>query len=154
MAEIRWSGTAARSPSPGVCPVLRIHEVERIGVSRLLVVEHHNATRRSLKTYLSTALPDACVLDAENAMQALEMISKELPDLVIMAFSLPQMSGVEATWEIKRRWHEVHVLMLIMEPNQSGPALAAGAAACCRFSRLEALRGSWKMRAGVARNFE
>jgi two-component system, NarL family, response regulator LiaR len=95
-----------------------------------LVVDHHNATRRSLKIYLSTALPDACVLDVEDAMQALAMIPEELPDLVIMAFSLPHMSGVEATLEIKRRWHEVHVLMLIMQPSQSGPALAAGADAC------------------------
>jgi DNA-binding NarL/FixJ family response regulator len=99
-------------------------------VSRLLVVDHHNATRRSLKTYLSTALPDACVLDAANAILALEMMPRDMPDLVIMAFSLPHMSGVEATREIKRRWRDVHVLMLIMEPRQSGQALAAGADAC------------------------
>ncbi|MFN8469532.1 MAG: response regulator transcription factor [Caldilineaceae bacterium] len=99
-------------------------------MSRLLVVDHHSATRRSLKTYLSTALPDACVLEVSNALHALELIPKELPDLVIMAFSLPYMSGVEATREIKRRWPEVHVLMLTMEPSQSELAIAAGADAC------------------------
>ncbi len=113
-----------------MCLVLQIHEAEESRVSRLLVVDYHNATRRSLKTYLSTALPAACVLDVATALQALELIPKELPDVVIMAFSLPYMSGVEATREIKRRWHEMHVLMLIMEPSQSEPAMAAGADAC------------------------
>ena len=128
--------TIAVSLRPGIpqldaCLPLRVvYEVGEVSVSRLLVVDHHKATRRSLTTYLSTALPDAYVLDAENAIQALEMIPFDIPDIVIMAFSLPYLSGAEATREIKRRWREVHVLMLIMEPSQSGPALAAGADAC------------------------
>jgi two-component system secretion response regulator SsrB len=70
------------------------------------------------------------VHDAGNAIEALEMIACDIPDVVIMDFTLPHMSGAEAIREIKRRWPEVHVIMLIMEPSQCVPALEAGADAC------------------------
>jgi DNA-binding NarL/FixJ family response regulator len=106
------------------------HTLGEIRVSCLLVVEHHNATRRSLKIYLSAALPNADVHDAGSALQALEMVPSEVPDIVIMDFALPYVSGAEATRAIKRLWPEVHVIMLIMDKSQSAPALEAGADAC------------------------
>jgi DNA-binding NarL/FixJ family response regulator len=58
------------------------------------------------------------------------MVPRNIPDVVIMEFALPHLGGAEATREIKLRWPEVHVIMLIMDQRQSGPALEAGADAC------------------------
>jgi DNA-binding NarL/FixJ family response regulator len=127
-------GTFISQPG-GLQPLAILQGVGGDRVPKLLVVEHHDVTRRSLKTYLSAALPDSSVQDAKSAFQAMEMIAADPPDVVIMDYALPQMCGTEmsgtaASREIKLCWPEVRVIMLAMDPSQRNPALQAGADAC------------------------
>lgn len=122
-------GTFISQPG-GLQPLAILQGVGGDRVSKLLVVDHHDVTRHSLKTYLSAALPDSSVQDAKSALQAMEMIAADPPDVVIMDYALPQMSGTAASREIKLCWPEVRVIMLAMDPSQRNPALQAGADAC------------------------
>ena len=49
---------------------------------------------------------------AEDGAQALEMVARKPPDLVLMDLKMPIMNGVEATRQIRARYPEVKVLVL------------------------------------------
>jgi DNA-binding NarL/FixJ family response regulator len=57
--------------------------------------------------------PDISVIGtAEEGASAVEMATRERPDLVLMDLKMPVMNGVEATRQIKARFPEVKVLVL------------------------------------------
>lgn len=79
--------------------------------TQILIVEDEPAIQ-ALITY---ALEQAgyAVLQAQNAEKALEMISEKLPDLVLLDWMLPKMSGVEFARLIRRK-ERTKLLPIIM----------------------------------------
>lgn len=64
--------------------------------------------------------------DAETVMAHFEV---EKPDVVLMDIDLPGKSGIQAVWEIKKRWPEIKVLMLTVfeDDEKIFGAIKAGA---------------------------
>jgi len=57
--------------------------------------------------------PDISVVGtAEEGAEAVAMVARERPDLVLMDLKMPVMNGVEATRQIKAKYPEVKVLVL------------------------------------------
>lgn len=79
--------------------------------TQILIVEDEPAIQ-ALITY---ALEQAgyAVLQAQNAEKALEMINEKLPDLVLLDWMLPKMSGVEFARLIRRK-ERTKLLPIIM----------------------------------------
>jgi two-component system, OmpR family, KDP operon response regulator KdpE len=65
----------------------------------LLVVDDEPQIRRVLRTTLSNAGYD--VVEARNGQESLEQVTQERPDLILMDFNLPDMSGPEACHKIR-----------------------------------------------------
>jgi two-component system cell cycle response regulator DivK len=66
---------------------------------RILIVEDQADNRRILHDLLSTAGYD--IIIAENGQEALEIVPRERPDLILMDIQLPILDGYEATRRIK-----------------------------------------------------
>ena len=52
--------------------------------------------------------------EAIDGQEALDMIEKLHPNVVLMDISMPGMGGLEATRQIKARWPDIKVLVLTM----------------------------------------
>jgi two-component system, cell cycle response regulator DivK len=66
---------------------------------RILIVEDHEDARRILRDMLETT--DYELVEAENGEQALAVVARQRPDLILMDIQLPILDGYEATRRIK-----------------------------------------------------
>lgn len=83
--------------------------VEKI---RILIVDDHEVVRLGL-AYLLSQYPQFLVVgEAATAKEAIEMMAKVAPDVVIMDVRLPGEDGIEACRRIVEQNPEVKVLML------------------------------------------
>jgi two-component system, NarL family, response regulator LiaR len=96
---------------------------------RVLVADDHAILRDGIRSILESQEDIIVVGEAGNGEEALELISKLMPDIVLMDISMPKTNGLEATRMIKRRFPQVKVLILTQHDNREyiAPALGAGA---------------------------
>jgi DNA-binding NarL/FixJ family response regulator len=50
--------------------------------------------------------------EAEDGLEAVRLIRKAKPDLVLLDLSMPRMNGIEAIKEIKKKWPKIKILAL------------------------------------------
>lgn len=67
--------------------------------------------------------------EAQDGVEALEMVERLEPEAVLMDIAMPRMNGIEATTELKKRHPELPVLILSMYDSEEYvlPILKAGA---------------------------
>ncbi len=85
---------------------------------RILLADDHAILRTGLRLMLS-AVPNLEVVgEATNGREALAKAEDLKPDLVIMDITMPEMNGIEATSELKKRLPKTKVLFLTMHENE------------------------------------
>jgi len=94
----------------------------------ILVADDHQIVRQGLKRLLSKRGDFAIVAEASDGEQAVEIASRQQPDVVLMDISMPRLSGIDATRRIAAGGRS-KVLALSMHDSQSyvEEALRAGA---------------------------
>lgn len=95
-----------------------------------IVADDNHIFRQGLVSLLMAVFFQARVEEAQNGIQVLDMTAATQPDLIIMDVDMPQVSGLDATTEIKERWPHVCVIVLLLESHHRALAERAGADAC------------------------
>jgi len=98
---------------------------------RVLIADDQRLFGESLSTTLRNYAKDIDVVGlAPDGAEAVEMVGRLSPDIVLMDVFMPRLDGVEATRSIMARWPAVRILMLSTydEDRKVKEALSLGAA--------------------------
>lgn len=79
---------------------------------KLLIVDDQTLMRDGLKSVLSLEKDFEVIGTAANGVEALKMIEKTIPDLVLLDIRMPEMDGVTCIKNIKRMYPNMKVIML------------------------------------------
>ncbi len=79
---------------------------------RVLLADDQSILADGIKSVLSSCEDIEVVGIAQDGFETLELVEKTLPDVVLMDIRMPNMNGVIATQEVKRRHPEVKVIIL------------------------------------------
>jgi len=124
---------------------------------RLLIADDHPLFRVGLKAMLERQ-GFKVVAEAENGREAVEKALKHDIDAVLLDIKMPEMDGIEAARELRRRGFEGHVVMLttFTEPALQAEAAKAGANAYLskEASPLEVAELLTALKTGRVRKFE
>lgn len=96
---------------------------------RILVVDDHEVVRLGLRALLDHHAQFEVIGEAGNVKDALELVARLHPDIVLMDIRLPGQSGIEAAEEITTHYPETRVVMLTSyaEDEMLFSAIRAGA---------------------------
>jgi len=99
------------------------------GKKKILIVEDHTLLRAGLSALLARDPDLEVVGEADNGRDAVRSVSAIAPDLVLMDLSMPGSNGIEAIYEIKKRFPSVRVLVLTLHKSDEyiHESLRAGA---------------------------
>jgi DNA-binding NarL/FixJ family response regulator len=79
---------------------------------RILIAEDHSLLREGLRSMIA-AIPNFEVVgEARDGKEAVQMALHLQPDVIMMDLSMPSMSGIEATVQIKRRNPQIKIIAL------------------------------------------
>ncbi len=96
---------------------------------RIIIIEDNEAIRRGFCDILGTIPRYQVINQYSNAEDALENLSKDKPDVVLMDIELPKMNGIDATLRVKKSIPECIVLIITVheESEKVFQSLCAGA---------------------------
>jgi DNA-binding NarL/FixJ family response regulator len=86
--------------------------VEDGATIRVAIVDDHPVISEGIHRILSAEVDIELTGTASNVTEALELIERRRPHVVLMDYLLPDGNGVEATKKILSRWPETKVLMM------------------------------------------
>ena len=81
---------------------------------RVVVVEPKSDLAESLQTFISTMNGFQVVSVASSGLAAMKEVASLLPDLVVLDFSLPDISGLEVVQWVGRMFPKTKVVLLIV----------------------------------------
>jgi two-component system invasion response regulator UvrY len=84
---------------------------------KILIADDHLIVRDGLKKILKEEKDIEIVGEASNHQGVLSMLSKSIPDLVLLDISMPGRSGLDTLKEIKSLYPKLKVLILSMHPE-------------------------------------
>jgi two-component system chemotaxis response regulator CheY len=98
-------------------------------IVRTLVVDDSAFMRNILKKILSTTNKYVVVGEASNGKEAIEKARDLKPDLITMDIVMPELTGIEATREIKKEFPDIKIVMCtsIDQEKKMIEAIDAGA---------------------------
>jgi DNA-binding NarL/FixJ family response regulator len=120
-------------------------------VLRVLLVDDHTFFRAGLRNMLADESFE--VLEARSGAQAVDIVARSPPDVVLMDLHMPGMSGIEATRRVREVAPDARVVMLTVSAAQDEIVDAVLAGACgylLKDASIEEIVGSLRAAAAGA----
>jgi DNA-binding NarL/FixJ family response regulator len=85
---------------------------------RIVVVDDHAVVRRGVRALLESQPGWEVAAEATTGREAVEVVRRLQPDIVIMDLSLPELNGLDATRQILKESPRTEVLVLTMHHSE------------------------------------
>jgi DNA-binding NarL/FixJ family response regulator len=97
---------------------------------RVVLADDHKLFRAGIRALLQTLRDVEIVAEASDGREALQLISAQRPDVVLMDIMMPHLNGLDAAARVGRESPRTRVVMLSMNADEDSvlKALRAGAA--------------------------
>ncbi|WP_413378354.1 response regulator [Alkalihalobacillus sp. 1P02AB] len=86
---------------------------------RIVLIDDHQLFREGVKRILAMEHDFEIVADGEDGSQALDLVEKYQPDVILMDINMPNVNGVEATKSLIERYPNIKVLILSIHDDES-----------------------------------
>jgi two-component system response regulator NreC len=98
---------------------------------RIVLADDHTVVRKGLRLLLENQPGFTVVADAADGREAVALVERHTPDVVVMDVAMPNLNGIEAARQISARTPQTAVVFLSMHADESYvlKALKAGARA-------------------------
>jgi DNA-binding NarL/FixJ family response regulator len=98
-------------------------------MTRIAIVEDNRVIRESLAEFVQSDPQCQCVCACATAEEALKLLPKHTPDIVLMDIQLPGQSGIDCTTQLKQLLPQVQIIMVTVyeDTERIFKALRAGA---------------------------
>ncbi len=80
-------------------------------IIRVLLADDHAVVRKGIREFLEQDESLRVIAEASDGAEALELIAREPPDVVVFDIQMPRLNGLEATRRVKQ---DLHVQALIL----------------------------------------
>jgi DNA-binding NarL/FixJ family response regulator len=96
---------------------------------RMLIVDDHEVVREGLAAVLARQPGFEVVAQASTGGEALELVDRLVPDLVVLDLGLPDISGIELCREVRARYPDTRIVILTGSDEEDNvlSAVIAGA---------------------------
>ncbi len=97
---------------------------------RVLLADDHTLVRSGFRALIQQLKGIEVVAEAADGREALRLVGRHRPDVVLMDIAMPELNGLDATARMRKQFPKVPVLLLSMHNSDEyvSEALAAGAA--------------------------
>ena len=83
-------------------------------LTRIVLADDHKILREGIRRLLEDNNGFRIVGEADNGLQALEIVGKLHPDVLITDLRMPAMDGVELTRRVKESFSDISIVLLSM----------------------------------------
>src|SRR4051812_11422305 len=94
---------------------------------RILIVDDNSAVRSLVRQAFELEPDFEIAGQAENGLEALEKAATLRPDLVVLDLSMPVMTGLDAAPQLKKRVHQVRIILFTVQEGSEIDRLAFAA---------------------------
>ncbi|VVN89426.1 response regulator [Pseudomonas fluorescens] len=84
---------------------------------RIALVDDHSLVRDGIRALLAVMESLDVVGEAESGTEAIEMVGRTLPDLLLVDIGLKDMNGLELTRALRQQYPSIKILILSMYDN-------------------------------------
>ena len=85
---------------------------------RVVIAEDHTILRAGLRALLSFQNDLEVVGEAGDGREAVRVIDKHVPDLLLIDLSMPKLNGIEAIKEIRGRHPQIKIIVLTVHKSE------------------------------------
>jgi len=86
---------------------------------KILLADDHPIVRQGLRTLLQAEAGFVMVGEASTGLEALQLVERSKPDVLIIDLMMPGMNGLEVLRQVNKLFPNVRVIVLSMHSNEA-----------------------------------